>query len=99
MVAFSASVQNLLTTFSAATSIVYGLGTGFFACGILSYCGIITEPRVSGKNFGFLYLIWSINIFLAYAISNYFDLSIMAHMWIMILVAVVALTLGNPEHE
>ena len=23
----------------------------------------------------------------------------MGHMWIMILVAVIALTLGNPEHE
>ena len=96
---FSASTQNLLSIYSAATSIIYGLGCGFFASVVLSYCAVITEPHVSGKNFGFLYLVWSIHLFLTYAITNFFSLSIMGHMWIFLIVAYLSLTLSNPKPE
>jgi hypothetical protein len=88
-----------LSIYAAATSILYGLGAGFYTCGVLAYCGILSKSGVSGKNFGFLFLIWAITGFLNNAIESYFTLSIMDRMWIMVLVAILALTLANPERE
>ena len=97
-VAFSASTQNLLSIYSAATSILYGLGSGFLMSGVFAYCGVISSKSgISGKNFGFLIFIWAIFGFLYDAIWNYFTLSIMDRMWVVILVAILALTLANPE--
>ena len=89
----------MLAVYSACTSIIYGLGSGMYASGVLAYCGVISSPGVSGKNFGFLYLIWAITGFLNDAIENYFTLSVMDRMWVMILIAVLALTLANPDEE
>ena len=36
------STKNLLTVYATATSILYGLGTGFFNSAVLSYTGIIS---------------------------------------------------------
>ena len=97
--AFKASTQNLLSIYAAATSILYGLGSGFSTCGVLAYCGIISKSGVSGKNFGFLFLIWALTGFLNNAIETYFTLSIMDRMWVMVLVAILTLTLANPDRE
>ena len=92
----------MLAVYSACTSIIYGLGSGMYASGVLAYCGVISSPGVSGKNFGFLYLIWAITGFLSEAISldgNYFNITIMDRLWLMLLVAGLALTLANPDEE
>ena len=38
-----AKTKNSIMIFSAAMSIFYGLGKGFYLCGIFSYCSVITE--------------------------------------------------------
>ena len=52
---FSAESQNVNTIYAACVSILYGMGNGFFASGVFAYTGVISNPGVTGKNFGFLF--------------------------------------------
>jgi len=61
-------MKNALLIFGAATTILFGLGRGFFMCGVSSYCSLLSKPGDSGKNFGILWSTWAISPFLKFGL-------------------------------
>jgi len=88
-----------MMVFSVAISIIYGIGSTFTKIGILSYISIITEHRESGKNFGFFFAIDSMYGYFSIALIKYYKLSSDSELWIMIGIAMLFLSLKNPEKE
>ena len=70
LIAKSATTKNILSVYSASMAILFGLGTGNINCAIYSYCGIISESGSSGKNFGFLFMVFALKGFFMNAIDN-----------------------------
>ena len=54
------TAKNSVLIYSAVASIIYGLGKGFYLCGIFCYCSVITESCKAGKNFGFLWSAYAV---------------------------------------
>ena len=58
-----ATMWNSILIYTASCSVVFGLGRGFMLAGILSYCSIVSNHRLAGKNFGFIISFWSLHDF------------------------------------
>ena len=56
-------MKNSVLVYSAATSVLYGLGINFFVVGALSYCGIVSKNENVGKNFGLMFSILALSNF------------------------------------
>jgi hypothetical protein len=94
--------KNSVLIYSAVTSIIYGLGKGLYLCGIFSYTAVISESCNAGKNFGYIWSAYALQGYLKTAIAeDYFlgNFSSECRMWIMVLVAILALSLSNPQCE
>lgn len=91
------TTKNQVLVYTAGTSLLFGLGVGLFEIGALSYCAILSEKGIAGRNFGILISIYALSDFFVDAL---FDGVIVIKdeyiLFITILGVYLVLTLGKP---
>ena len=87
--------KNNLMVLTAGISMLYGLGRAIFMCGVVGYCSVISSRKSNGVNFGFLWTIFALHGAFMQALSSYIHVTGINRLWMMLFIALYALSLKN----